>query len=144
MMNVAPVLLVDDDLEFRALVCEALAHEGYYTLAVSSGEMALEVLESTQPSLLLVDVNLPTMSGPEFVRQAHGRGAVDLARVVMLSACALECDSPARWRLAKPIDFRLLLRVVEDLCGTGQLASLWGERGVPHRLTAASRRALPR
>jgi CheY-like chemotaxis protein len=125
MMNVGPLLLVDDDSDFRDLVCETLSLEGYHALGAASGEIALECLESMHPALILVDVNMPAMSGPEFVQRAKERGSIDPYRVIMLSASAVECASPARWRLTKPIDLDLLLRVVEDFCGTGSLANFW-------------------
>jgi CheY-like chemotaxis protein len=132
MLNAAPLLVVDDNPEFRQLVCEALALQGYNVLSAANGELALQVLETVQPALFLVDVEMPAMSGPEFVREAQHRGALDPYRVVMISGSALRSASLGRWRLTKPLDLDLLFRVVADFCGAGQLGGVWRrETSVP-------------
>lgn len=137
MMNGPVVLVVDDNVDFRNVVCEALSSQGYHALGAADGPRALEVLETVRPALILVDVNMPVMSGPEFLRIGEARGTLDPSRVVMVSSVALDCASPACWRLTKPFDFDLLFRLVADFCGTGQLGSLWQRQ--PVRASLASR-----
>ncbi len=130
MRTESPILVVDDNTDFRNIVCEALASQGYYALSAGDGPLALEVLETVRPALILVDVNMPVMSGPEFLRVGEARGTLDPSRVVMVSDVALDCASPASWRLTKPFDFDLFFRLVADFCGTGQLDSLWQRQPV--------------
>ena len=146
MLNESPILVVDDNLDFRNIVCEALSSQGYYALSAADGPLALEVLEAVRPALILVDVNMPVMSGPEFLRVGAARGTLDPSRVVMVSDVALDCASPACWRLTKPFDFDLFFRLVADFCGTGQLGSLWQRQpvratGLPNVIPARGRKA---
>jgi DNA-binding NtrC family response regulator len=57
------VLIVDDEAPLRRVLERALKREGYNVLAVGSAESAYELLASTQPDAVLLDMRLPTMSG---------------------------------------------------------------------------------
>ena len=57
------ILIVDDDPAFRQLVSELLERAGYTTLEAGSGEEALDLARGDAPRLVLLDVNLPGMSG---------------------------------------------------------------------------------
>jgi CheY-like chemotaxis protein len=57
------VLIVDDDEGLRQSLGEFLEAEGYRVLSASNGRHALGVLEDETPSLILIDVAMPVMSG---------------------------------------------------------------------------------
>jgi DNA-binding NarL/FixJ family response regulator len=57
------ILVVDDDAGFRALTCSVLERAGYETLQAETGEKALALAASETPGLVILDVNLPGMSG---------------------------------------------------------------------------------
>lgn len=65
------ILLVDDETNVRTLVARILEREGYRVLEASNGSEALERgLEYSLPiHLLITDVTMPLLSGPELVRQ---------------------------------------------------------------------------
>ena len=66
------ILLVDDDAELRAALADALEGMGCEVVHGGDGAAALRVLRSDLPvDLLLVDVKMAGMSGPEVVRRAH-------------------------------------------------------------------------
>jgi CheY-like chemotaxis protein len=66
------VLVVDDDHGVRATTAALLAELGYGVLEAGSGAEALVVLEEEQPiDLLLTDVVMPGMTGPELARRAR-------------------------------------------------------------------------
>jgi len=66
-----PILVVEDDEEFRALLEEALRGAGYAVMVASSGAAALELLRTTSllPKLILLDLVMPEMGGGEFCEQ---------------------------------------------------------------------------
>jgi signal transduction histidine kinase/ActR/RegA family two-component response regulator len=68
----ACVLVVDDDHAVRATTAALLAELGYHVLEAGGGAEALEVLEQEQPiHLMLTDVVMPAMTGPELARRAR-------------------------------------------------------------------------
>ena len=73
-VSAACVLVVDDDHAVRATTAALLAEMGYHVLEAGSGGEALEVLEEEQPiHVLLTDVVMPGMTGPELARLARQR-----------------------------------------------------------------------
>lgn len=67
------VLLVEDEPILRQLFTEALQKFGYHVLVAQHGPHALELMKADGPhiQLLLTDVIMPEMTGPELARQAH-------------------------------------------------------------------------
>jgi len=63
------VLLVDDDAELSALVCELLEREGWATHAVLTGADGERALATLQPEVVLLDVMLPDANGYELCRR---------------------------------------------------------------------------
>ena len=64
------ILVVDDNEEFRAIIKQTLELSGYNFLEASDGEEALSVLQkSTKVDLILCDIILPGMKGPELVQE---------------------------------------------------------------------------
>ena len=59
------VLIVDDDATFRAFVSRLLARAGHATVEAATGEDALAAVHSERPTLVLLDVSLPDISGFE-------------------------------------------------------------------------------
>jgi DNA-binding response OmpR family regulator len=63
------VLVVDDDPGLRALVGGALAAAGFEPIEAATGAAALEAASRRRPSLVVLDVRLPDISGYEVCRQ---------------------------------------------------------------------------
>jgi len=61
----AVILVVDDDPTTCALTTTVLEREGYRTRYCTSGKEALELIETTPVSLVLLDVVMPSMDGFE-------------------------------------------------------------------------------
>lgn len=79
------VLVVDDQDPFRrAMAAVVEATDGFVVVgSVASGEESVEAVRTLQPDLVLMDVNLPVMSGVDATRQIRGLGGG--AVVVLLS-----------------------------------------------------------
>ena len=65
----SPLLIVDDDEGFRALVSELLASAGFETREAASGREAVALARGELPLLVVLDMRLPDVSGLEVCRQ---------------------------------------------------------------------------
>lgn len=87
----ATLLLVDDDLAFRSVMAEELAHLGFRVETAETGGAALARLEKSPPDVVLLDLKLPDMSGLEVLESIRegatgseiilltGHGSIDTA-----------------------------------------------------------------
>jgi CheY-like chemotaxis protein len=119
----ARVLVVDDDADVRGVICEALLFEGYHVVSARSGAVALELigaLEEAQPDVILLDMQMPAMDGPEFVRRYRRTPGPHAALLALTGA-----DDPVRYVedvradgfLVKPFDVGTLVELVERSVG---------------------------
>jgi two-component system, OmpR family, KDP operon response regulator KdpE len=88
-MNSANILVVDDEPQIRRVLRSTLSFRGYTISEVSSGEEAVELASKLKPDLILLDVNLPGMSGIETCREI--RRSTD-APIIMLTVRSAERD----------------------------------------------------
>jgi len=63
------ILVVDDDSTVRQLVAAVLGHAGWTVEVAHDGEHAWQRLSELTPDLILCDVNMPLLSGFEFLRR---------------------------------------------------------------------------
>jgi two-component system, OmpR family, KDP operon response regulator KdpE len=64
-MNNATILVVDDETQIRRVLRLTLASEGYDVVEAKSGQEGIEIAVRERPDLILLDVNMPDMSGLE-------------------------------------------------------------------------------
>ena len=84
------VLVVEDEPQMRALLTDNLEFEGYRVTAVESGEEALIELARRAPSLVLVDLMLPGISGFELCQRLRRQGT--RVPIIILTARTNEQD----------------------------------------------------
>jgi DNA-binding response OmpR family regulator len=65
------ILVVDDDPEARELLRVFLEKDSYEVTLVENGQGALKKVTETEYSLVLLDVNLPDISGIEVLKKMH-------------------------------------------------------------------------
>ena len=83
------ILIVDDEASIRELVGTYLRNEGFEVEEASDGDEALERLERRSPSLVVLDLRLPTIDGFDVLREIRRSSAVP---VIVLSARSEEGD----------------------------------------------------
>src|SRR5258706_14382619 len=91
-MSRAPtILVVEDDLELRQVVCEVLEQAGYRTVTASNGREALDqlIFGGLTPALILLDLRMPIMDGWEFARVARCYTRLAYIPIVVVSTPAL-------------------------------------------------------
>ena len=69
----ASILFVDDEPCMREMVAMLLSEEGYEVLTAVDGLDALAQLRSVTPNLIVSDLNMPRMSGVEFLSVVRRR-----------------------------------------------------------------------
>jgi len=82
--NGRTVLIVEDDPSIALGLRMNLESEGYLVLSAGDGEMALDVVRSDAPDLILLDVMLPNMNGFEVLRTVRREGFA--MPIIILSA----------------------------------------------------------
>ncbi len=112
------ILIVDDEKEFAATLCQRLTLRKYKVREAHSGKEGLAALEDSAADIVLLDLKMPDMDGLEFLASlrkkqpqikvimltGHGSGeAAEQALAMGASAC-----------LMKPVDFKELLKTVEE------------------------------
>jgi len=78
------ILVVDDDPDIREVLKDRLESLGYRVLTADSGKEGLDLLEKECPQLILLDIEMPALSGIEVLKEIRKRD-LDLT-VVMITA----------------------------------------------------------
>lgn len=118
--DVKAVVLVEDNEDIRDLYCAVLRREGYEVHEAENGEAALQLLQRMHgdPCLVLLDLMMPIMSGPELLEILHESHRLASLPVVVLSAGGQPSDAPRAQRfIRKPVESQVLVSVVREFCG---------------------------
>ena len=70
----ARILIVDDDPDILASLKRRLEWMGHHTVTATDGAKALAAIQQEAPSLVLLDLELPILSGIEVLERLNGRG----------------------------------------------------------------------
>ena len=110
------VLIVDDDPSIRTMLAYVFTDAGYDVIEAADGLEALEVLRTSPPALLVLDLMMPMVDGVELLRIRRADGLAEDTRVLILTAKTDSEDAVWCWELGadeyvtKPVDPDRLLR----------------------------------
>jgi len=115
------VLAVDDTRSMLGLLVECLEDGGHTVFAASDGREALAALDTHRPDIVITDLNMPNMTGLEFIEAARQRPEGRFVPMILLTTeTAQELKDEARriqasgW-LCKPFDPDQILDLVDQL-----------------------------
>jgi two-component system, OmpR family, KDP operon response regulator KdpE len=91
-MSAGRILAVDDEPQIRRVLRTALSAQGYEVFTARTGEEALEAIRTGRFDLLLLDVNMPGLSGLEVCREIRATSEV---AIIMLTVRDSEQDKVA-------------------------------------------------
>lgn len=114
------IVVVEDDQAVAELTAEVLNEEpGYHAVAVSDGLLALELIRSMRPNLVLTDVRLPGLGGLELYDALRADAVTAAIPIIFMPASRFSAEFAERGidrPLMKPFDIsELLSRVAEAL-----------------------------
>lgn len=125
------ILIVEDDNDINNLLAEILTRAGYSVLQAFSGTEGRLLFEQRQPSLMLLDLMLPGITGEELIEHLRRDSAVP---VIVLSAKETGQDKVNALRMGaddyvtKPFDEEeLLARIEANLRRAGATQQMAGE-----------------
>jgi two-component system, cell cycle response regulator DivK len=115
------VLYIEDNPDNMTLVKRALEARGYEFLWAANGLGGVEMAETLQPDVILLDINLPDIDGYEVARRLRnsGRSFLVYVPIIAVTANALRGDAEKALAagcdvyMAKPINIRELWARVE-------------------------------
>ena len=87
-----PILVVDDEPDIRLLVAINLRKAGYRVLEAERGDEALRLAKEQEPSLIVLDLMLPDLSGREVCRRLRDQPETKSTPILMLTARNEEID----------------------------------------------------
>ncbi len=116
------ILVVDDNAATRYSVRRVLEHHGYSVSEAATGQEGLDRLADSEFGAVVLDVNLPDMSGFDVVRQLRTQPRTQLLPVVHVSAASIATgdmitglDNGADGYLIHPVDPDVLLATLRSL-----------------------------
>ncbi|HEY3065652.1 MAG TPA: response regulator [Methylomirabilota bacterium] len=124
-MKQPTVLYVEDNEYNRKIVRQLLSRTSYRLVEAVDGETGLAMIKEERPDLVLMDVQLPKMSGLDVTRALRTDAATAEIPIIMVTSFALSGDDQkakaagASAYLAKPYSPRELLALVRKLLPEG-------------------------
>ncbi len=115
------VLVVDDDVEIRQMLCVLLQINGFATDEAEDGLAALQRVRRNRPDIIVLDVMMPNMDGVTFCRLLRRNRSTRSLPVVMLSGKAHPdgveegLRAGANRYLIKPSGLDILVRTLHEL-----------------------------
>jgi len=114
------ILIIEDNPQNMKLLLMTLRPHGYALLEATDGEEALDIAVRDKPDLIIMDIQLPKVSGLEVTRMLRQMPAFNHVPIIAITAYAMKGDkekfieSGCDAYLSKPINTRELPGVVAE------------------------------
>lgn len=121
------ILVVEDDLNTRKLMCAVLKRNGFETLQAEDGLAALELMDKQHIDLVVLDLMMPNMDGYELTRQL--RMTWKMLPILMVTARQEPKDKRQGFLvgtddyMTKPVDEQEMVLRIRALLRRAQIAS---------------------
>lgn len=125
MAEAAKILYIEDNPDNRVLVRRLLLSEGYTMLEAENASKAMQVLEQTRPTLILMDINMPDVDGYTLTNQIKSIPELSAIPVVAITANVMRGDrervlsAGCDGYIEKPIDVDNFLDQIARFIETG-------------------------
>ena len=120
------ILVVDDDLPILALMRTLLREFGFEGVTAENGEQAIAAARERKPSAVLIDRNMPGMTGDEIIRTLRKEPGFDGLPILIISGQPVSSDELAALgadgAIMKPFDVMELVNQLRSLVAAPQHA----------------------
>jgi CheY-like chemotaxis protein len=115
------ILVVDDDAPIILLMRSLLREYGFEPLAAMTGREAIDTVRARRPDLILLDRNMPGMTGDEVIRALRGEPGLAAVPILILSGEPVEPGELAKLganaAVLKPFDVTALIEQIRSHIG---------------------------
>lgn len=118
------ILHVEDNRYNRKIIRDLLSKHSYEIMEADDGEAALVVLARRRPDLILMDIQLPKLSGLDATRRIRANPSLAEIPVIAITSFALSGDDRLAFEagcnayIAKPFRPRDLLEMIRGFLGS--------------------------
>ena len=127
MSRIPRILVVDDDEPILVLMKNILREFQFEPLISSSGADALAIARAENPELILLDINMPGMSGHTFIERLRAETQLTNVPVLILSGETLAPADleaiGAQGAIQKPFDLSLLIERIRRAISPSEVPS---------------------
>jgi two-component system alkaline phosphatase synthesis response regulator PhoP len=112
------VLVIEDNFDIAEVFRMAFQKAGYQVEVARDGQRALDLLAEIEPDVIVLDLRLPYVSGPEVLRYIHQETRLVNTYIIVTSAdprLAASFHDQANMVLIKPVTYSQLRDVVASL-----------------------------
>jgi CheY-like chemotaxis protein/HPt (histidine-containing phosphotransfer) domain-containing protein len=136
------ILVAEDNVTNQEIVKQLLEKAGHTVMLAGDGEAALDLYESGQPDLAILDFNMPERNGLEVTKAIRAMEAAGARLPIMILSASVTADARERARKAgadefvgKPYDASNLLQTLDRMSRRARNA----ERNASHQTAVAER-----
>ena len=115
------VLIVDDDVNTRTMMGMVFDEFGWTVREASNGQLGVDAATAGAPDLIILDCDMPVMTGPEALVLLHGNPKTTAGPVLMVTARGTLDDVEAclsrgaKDFVQKPLDLKRFMEKVEKM-----------------------------
>ena len=117
---VTRVLVIDDDAAYRTMLRAQLEKAGCEVVEADNGARGLELCRAEKPSGILLDAELPSMTGAAFLRAQQADPRMMYIPTIAISTGGPTLGGHVVRQLRKPVSEGVLIEIIRVVVGTSR------------------------
>ena len=116
-MNVPAIMIIEDDSSFIYLMQRYVKRSGFHAISANSGADALRLARQEHPAMIILDLGLPGMGGPEILQALKTDPATRDIPIVLCTGWDDKGESlgGVAGIIKKPVSYQDFAQVLTDL-----------------------------